>query len=75
MERVVALGTVFVAELSPERGGGGGYLSSQARRVTEKLRTEGVFARPLGNVVYLMGSPMSSRERCADLLRQLIKQL
>eukprot|EP00873_Tetraselmis_striata_P013035 jgi/Tetstr1/433299/TSEL_022586.t1 len=75
VERVVALGTVFVAELSPERGGGGGYLSSQARRVTEKLRTEGVFARPLGNVVYLMGSPMSSRERCADLLRQLIKQL
>lgn len=77
VERVVALGTVFAAELVPERGGGdsGGYLSSQARRVTEALRLEGVFARPLGNVVYLMGSPMSSRDRCSDLLRQLIKLL
>ena len=76
MKRVLAIGTVFAAELEVARGGGaGGYLSSAAQEVTRELRADGIFARPLGNVVYLMASPFSDPLRCKDLLERLIKVL
>lgn len=74
VKRVVALGTVFAAELQVT-GGGSGYLSSTARQITDALRARGVFARPLGNVVYLMASPFTPAERCRSLLSMLIEVL
>ncbi len=66
---------MFAAELQPERGGGGGYLSSAALKVTKALRAQGVYARPLGNVVYFMASPFTDPERCRSLLGKLNEML
>jgi bifunctional dethiobiotin synthetase / adenosylmethionine---8-amino-7-oxononanoate aminotransferase len=66
--KVVALGTVFAAELTVPKGEELGYASGVARRVTTRMRAKGVYARPLGNVVYLMITPTSSAETAAGLL-------
>ena len=68
--RAVALGTVCAVEL--EAGGAGGYSSGAAREVTDRLRAEaGVYARPLGNVVYLMCTPFTEPAACRALLEKL----
>ena len=35
----------------------------------------GIYARPLGNVVYLMVTPTTARSRCNRLLQQLLAEL
>lgn len=69
---VVALGTVLAVELVTEEGG---YGSSAAGAVVRALRDRGIFARPLGNVVYFMCTPTSSAATCAQLQRQLLAVL
>lgn len=66
--RALALGTVLALEL---RAQAGGYGSNAAARVVAELRRQGVFARPLGNVVYLMVTPMTERRECDALLEKL----
>lgn len=68
-------GTVLAAEVKPEEGQGAGYTSTGSKAIVMKLRKMGVYARPLGNVVYLMVTPTTSREQCAILLQKLFTTL
>ncbi len=49
-----------------------GYASGAAKQVVQRMRPQGVFARPLGNVVYLMCTPTTAKEKCDELLRTLV---
>lgn len=71
VERVVALGTVLAVELKVAPGEGG-YSSNVARSVTNEMRGHGVYARPLGNVVYLMCTPTSAPASLTALLDTLL---
>ncbi len=64
-------GTVLAAELKPEEGQGAGYTGTGSKAIVMKLRKMGVYARPLGNVVYLMVTPTTSKEQCAALVHRL----
>lgn len=68
-------GTVLAAELKPEDGQGSGYTGTGSKAVVMKLRSMGVYARPLGNVVYLMVTPTTSTAQCAHLLQTLLTAL
>jgi len=51
---------------------GSGYTASGASsRVVQELRCRGVLARPLGNVVYMMGSQMTKQETYRHLISSL----
>ena len=66
---VVCIGTIVAVELSARDEG---YASSAASGVVQQLRERhNVYARPLGNVVYMMVTPMTSREQCSKLLEKL----
>lgn len=67
-----ALGTVLAVKLLGE--GGYGALST-SKPVIEKLRQNGVYARPLGNVVYIMVSPFTSKDECSRLIHLLRQSL
>ncbi|KDD75498.1 hypothetical protein H632_c655p0, partial [Helicosporidium sp. ATCC 50920] len=71
-QRVVALGTVLAAELAGE---GRGYASDAAAGVVEALGRRGVFARPLGSVVYLMTTPLGTARECRRLAQLLLQAL
>lgn len=74
VQRVVALGTLFALELQAE-GSNVGYGSLYARSLLLKLRDDGVYLRPLGNVIYLMCGPCTSPETCSQLLIKLYRRL
>jgi len=65
------LGTVLSVELEGAAGYGGGVAADRAREVTGRLRSQGVLARPLGGVVYLLASPMTDPVACAPLQAKL----
>jgi dethiobiotin synthetase/adenosylmethionine--8-amino-7-oxononanoate aminotransferase len=68
--RVNALGTVLVIELvSNEKG----YLAVTSRKFIESLREKGVYARPLGNVVYFMAGQKTEPEQL-DFVLEAIRQ-
>jgi len=67
-----ALGTVLAIKLKGETG----YAASlTSKPIIEKLRQNGIYARPLGNVVYIMVSPFTSTEKCAHLIKTLSASL
>lgn len=68
-------GTVLAVELQPAPGGQRGYASSGAATVAARLRARGVFARPLGNVAYLMVTPTTRPAIAARLLAALERAL
>ena len=72
---VPGVGTVLVAEMKPESGQGAGYTATGAKDVALSLRKTGVYARPLGNVVYLMVTPTTNRQQCAHLMHKLFSAL
>eukprot|EP00257_Ricinus_communis_P019961 XP_015579090.1 bifunctional dethiobiotin synthetase/7,8-diamino-pelargonic acid aminotransferase, mitochondrial isoform X2 [Ricinus communis] len=74
VQRVVALGTLFALELRAE-GSNAGYASLYSRSLILKLREDGVYMRPLGNVIYLMCGPCTPPETCSQLLIKLHKRL
>ncbi|KAM3762418.1 hypothetical protein ACB098_01G343900 [Castanea mollissima] len=74
VERVVALGTLFALELRAE-GSNAGYASQYASSLLQNLRQDGIYTRPLGNVIYLMCGPCTSPEICSQLLIKLYKRL
>ncbi|KAK1560230.1 hypothetical protein Q3G72_023781 [Acer saccharum] len=74
VRRVVALGTVCALELQAE-GCNSGYGSLYASSLLQKLREDGVYMRPLGNVIYLMCGPCTSPEICRQLLVKLYRRL
>ncbi|KAL9442451.1 hypothetical protein AB3S75_020875 [Citrus x aurantiifolia] len=74
VQRVVALGTLCAIELQAA-GCNAGYGSLYAASLLKKLREDGVYMRPLGNVIYLMCGPCSSPEVCGQLLLKLYQRL
>lgn len=66
--RAFAIGTVVAVELATANAG---YASSEAQELIHTLRRNGVYARALGNVVYMMCSPLTSTADCARHLAQL----
>lgn len=73
-----SLGTVLAITIRLEEGKGSGYAAtSRSLPLIQKLRDEGVFVRPLGNVIYVMVSPVTSREDCTklcDILHRTIEK-
>lgn len=51
------------------------YGSLYASSLLQKLREDGVYTRPLGNVIYLMCGPCTSPELCSQLLVKLHTRL
>lgn len=74
VERVVALGTLVAVELHTESSDAG-YESIIASSLVQKLRRDGIYMRPLGNVVYLMCGPCTSPEVCSGILEQLYREI
>ena len=60
----VAIGTVLAIEIA----GGGGYTSNAAAGVIARLGRRGIYCRPLGNVLYVMCSPFTTKQTCYRLL-------
>ncbi|KAG7538494.1 Aminotransferase class-III [Arabidopsis suecica] len=74
VQRVVVIGTLFALELKADSSNSG-YASLYAKSLLEMLRKDGIFTRPLGNVIYLMCGPCTSPEICRRLLTKLYKRL
>ncbi|CAL8463526.1 g3060 [Coccomyxa elongata] len=73
--RIVALGTLVAAEIQPGQGQAAGYGSHEAKSVVMWLRQHGVYARPLGNVVYLMVTPTTHPSQSRQLLVKLMQAI
>ena len=73
VRRVFGQGCVLGVELEVE--GEAGYSSNAAREIVMRLRPRSIQARPLGNVVYLMCAPTTSKEKCDHLLQALVDEL
>ncbi|KAL9224591.1 hypothetical protein vseg_000611 [Gypsophila vaccaria] len=74
VKRVVMMGTLFALELEVEDSNAG-YASTYAMSLVEELRENGVYMRPLGNVLYLMCGPCTSPRLCTELLEKLYEQI
>ncbi|XP_050217173.1 bifunctional dethiobiotin synthetase/7,8-diamino-pelargonic acid aminotransferase, mitochondrial [Mercurialis annua] len=74
VQKVVVLGTLFALELRAE-GSDAGYASQYSRSLILKLREDGIYMRPLGNVIYLMCGPCTAPETCSQLLIKLQRRL
>ncbi|CAM8894769.1 unnamed protein product [Rhodiola kirilowii] len=74
VERVVTLGTLFALELQVDDNNAG-YASLHASSLLMKLCEDGIYMRPLGNVIYLMCGPCTSPEICNQLLMKLYARL
>ncbi|XP_057966752.1 bifunctional dethiobiotin synthetase/7,8-diamino-pelargonic acid aminotransferase, mitochondrial isoform X2 [Malania oleifera] len=70
VQRLVVLGTLCALELRAE-GCNAGYGSLYATALLRKLQEDGVYMRPLGNVIYLMCGPCTSPHICTQLLLKL----
>ena len=69
VEQSFSLGTVLALTIRPDEGEGSGYAaSSRTVPIIKHLKDRGVFARPLGNVIYIMVSPLTSKMECTRLL-------
>ncbi|CAI9261209.1 unnamed protein product [Lactuca saligna] len=74
VERVVSLGTLFAVELQVEDSEAG-YASVCATSLLLKLREDGIYMRPLGNVIYMMCGPCTSPHVCLQMLETLYTRL
>lgn len=71
VQESMSLGTVLAVTIRPDGSGGGYAAASRSAPIVEHLFENGVYARPLGNVVYIMVSPLTSSAECARLCRIL----
>ncbi|KAL0404568.1 UNVERIFIED_CONTAM: Bifunctional dethiobiotin synthetase/7,8-diamino-pelargonic acid aminotransferase, mitochondrial [Sesamum radiatum] len=74
VHRVVALGTLCAIELLAE-GSNAGYASTYASSLLKNLREDGIFMRPLGNVIYMMCGPCTSPDICRSLLEKVYDRI
>ncbi|CAM0911561.1 unnamed protein product [Alopecurus aequalis] len=75
VKRVVSLGTLCAIELKAE-GSDAGYASLYARSLIQQLREEdGLYVRPLGNVIYLMCGPCTVRDTCTEQLSKVYRRI
>lgn len=65
--RTISIGTVFALEFESEIAGYNAE-SSRVRELIRKLHSKSIYARPLGNVVYVMCSPLTEAEYCKRIL-------
>lgn len=75
VDESMTIGSVLSVTLKPADGVGGYGASSQTALVAQKLRERGIYTRPLGNVLYLMTSPTTSRLECHRLATLLHKAI
>eukprot|EP01025_Chloroclados_australasicus_P029554 TRINITY_DN29549_c0_g2_i3.p1 TRINITY_DN29549_c0_g2~~TRINITY_DN29549_c0_g2_i3.p1 ORF type:complete len:756 (-),score=91.00 TRINITY_DN29549_c0_g2_i3:381-2408(-) len=75
ISKVVSIGCVLAASLKSDAGEASGYHGNKAQRVIKNLRHAGIHARPLGNTVYLMCTPVTSKKMCDWLLEELVKAI
>ena len=72
VQQSFSLGTVLAVTIKPEDGGAAGYAAaSRTVPMARALREAGIYSRPLGNVLYIMASPLTSKEDCAKLASTL----
>ncbi len=62
---ITEIGTVLAVELEPE--GGEGYAATGSLALQKRLLERGVMTRPLGNVLYVMVSPVTEQKYCKSL--------
>ncbi|KAK1323096.1 hypothetical protein QJS10_CPA02g01465 [Acorus calamus] len=74
VQRVVALGTLCAIELKAN-GCDSGYASIYLSSLVHRLREDGVYMRPLGNVIYLMCGPCISPEVCNQQLDKVYQRI
>ncbi|KAM0014171.1 putative dethiobiotin synthase, Adenosylmethionine--8-amino-7-oxononanoate transaminase [Helianthus debilis subsp. tardiflorus] len=74
VQRVVSLGTLFALELKVEDNDAG-YASLSGTSLLLKLREDGIYMRPLGNVIYMMCGPCTSHRVCLQILEKLYMRL
>ncbi|KAF8978198.1 hypothetical protein BGZ46_006736 [Entomortierella lignicola] len=83
VEGVVPLGSVLAIQMR-EAGGPSGYASLVSQQVQRKLREKNhedsetevaIFGRPLGNVVYMIASQVSTREQLSKVENILLRAL
>ncbi|XP_047310957.1 bifunctional dethiobiotin synthetase/7,8-diamino-pelargonic acid aminotransferase, mitochondrial [Impatiens glandulifera] len=74
VDRVVALGTLCAVELRAE-GFNSGYGSLYTTSLIQKLRQDGIYMRPLGNVIYLLCGPCTSPLICQNILEKVFTRL
>ncbi|CAM9501524.1 unnamed protein product [Laminaria digitata] len=72
VERAFGLGSVLAVEM---KAANRGYDSNEAVEVVQCLDESGVYARVLGNVAYIMVSPMTPVEVCRDLMSTVARVL
>lgn len=72
--RIISLGTVCAIEVKAEDNNAG-YTSLQVSPLVQKLREDGIYMRPLGNVIYLMCGPCTSPDVCTLQLSQVYHRL
>ena len=51
------------------------YASLYATSLLKKIREDGIYTRPLGNVIYLMCGPCTSPQVCSQIMNKLIRRL
>ncbi|TVU42146.1 hypothetical protein EJB05_08537 [Eragrostis curvula] len=75
VKRVVSIGTLCAVELETH-GSDAGYASLYASSLIQQLRKEDdIYVRPLGNVIYLMCGPCTSRDSCTLQLSKVHRRL
>ncbi|CAH2042835.1 unnamed protein product [Thlaspi arvense] len=52
-----------------------GYGSLYAKSLLDKLRQDGIYMRPLGNVIYLMCGPCTCPHICRQVLEKVYERL
>jgi dethiobiotin synthetase/adenosylmethionine--8-amino-7-oxononanoate aminotransferase len=84
VEGVVPLGSVLAIVMKTGNVDGGGYASQMSQEVQRKMRdlqddgdeTEvAIFGRPLGNVVYMIASQVSTRAQLSKVENMLLRTL
>ena len=74
----VCLGSILTVDLMDDKQVGAELTKLPAVRVVEALREKRVYARPLGNTIYVMTSQISTREATSvllDALEECIRRL
>ncbi|KAF9576528.1 hypothetical protein EC968_008006 [Mortierella alpina] len=84
VQGVVPLGSVLAIQMRETDGGPSGYASMLSQKVQQKMREKrddetetevAIFGRPLGNVVYMIASQVSTREQLAKVENILLRTL
>ncbi len=67
VQEAMSLGTVVAVTIEPDESGSGYAAAGRSIPVVKYLLDNGVYARPLGNVVYIMVSPLTKPDECSRL--------